>query len=301
MEFVQLRSFCAIVEEQSYSKAAKKGFISQPAISMQIKALENGLDEKLIQRSRNRIVLTEAGKILYQHAKRILHEIDQTKQKIEEIKGLKRGHLRLGCSDTVSHYLLPPLFSNFLNKFPGMDVTIQNKPTSQTVEMLLDQTIDIGIVTLPVNSIKLNIEVLFEYEEIAVCRAEILNLKPASVSFKQLIQHRLLVLEQGTRSRSLLETEFEKRGSYPDSLMEFGSVDVQKKFAEIGFGVAIIPDFAMDPKLTESSLRNYKIKGNPKKQIGWAVRSNQALPPITDAFLTDLTRFLADSRDPIFK
>ena len=294
MEIAQLRSFCAIIEEQSYSKAAKKGFISQPAISMQIKALENGLDEKLIQRSRNRIVLTEAGKILYQHAKLILLEIDQAKQKIEEIKGLKRGHLRLGCSDTVSHYLLPPLLSDFLNKFPGMDVTIQNKPTSQTVEMLLDHTIDIGIVTLPVKSISLNIQVLFEYEEIAVSCAEMSNQKSGRMSFKQLVQHRLLVLERGTRSRSLLEAEFEKRGDSPESLMEFGSVDVQKKFAEIGFGVAIIPDFAIDPKLTESTLKTYKIKGNPKKQIGWAVRSNQPLPPITDAFLTDLTRFLAD-------
>ncbi len=286
-----------IVEEQSYSQAAKKVFVSQPAISMQMKALESGLEEKLFRKSRKRIILTESGRILYQHAKRILREIDHTKQKLAEIKGLQRGHLKLGCSDTVSRYLLPPLFSDFLKKFPGMDVTIQNKPSSQTVEMLLDQSIDIGIVTLPLNAAKLDIDVLFEYEEVAASRSDVLDIKSDTVSFRQMIDKRLLVLEKGTRSRSLLETEFEKQGIYPDSLMEFGSVDVQKTFAEIGFGVAILPDFAVEPEWTESSLKIHKIKGIPKRQIGRAVRSDQTLPPITDVFLTDLTEFLTGIKE----
>jgi len=287
MEIMQLRGFCAVVEEKKFSKAAKRIFVSQPAISMQVKALEYELQEELVIRSRKAILPTPAGKILYQHAKHALEELELAQQKIQELKGAQIGHLSIGCSDTVSNYILPNILSGFLRKFPKVEISIQNKPTMQIIQFIQEMNVDIGIVSLPFANPQLQTQPLFEFKEVALCSKEHPLAGRKQTTLKELTQYRLLVLEATTRSRFLLEKAFAEIGEIPESMMEFGSVEVQKSFAEINLGVAIVPEFSLPSQ--HEKLVSIEIKDIPKRWIGIVYRSREKLSKIAETFLLELT------------
>lgn len=283
MEIMQLKGFCAVVEEQSFSKAASRIFVSQPAISMQIKSLEEELGEKLLKRSKRKIDLTEAGEVLYQRARNILNELELTRQEIEEIHGLQRGKLNLGCSDTVSTYILPSLLQGFIGEYPRIDITVRNKPTMQIVQMIQDGEIDLGLITLPVTNPQLEIHELFNYQDVAICSHNHPLSHHTSVKIENLAVERLLVLEEGTKSRTLLDQKLTISGIIPESIIEFSSVEVQKAFAEIGLGVAIVPDFSVSKSSKE--LHQLQIENLPVRTIGYAIKSNRQIPGLLNKFL----------------
>lgn len=286
MEIAQLKGFRAVVEERKFSLAARRVFLSQPAISMQIKALEEEFGEKLLHRSRKEIVPTAAGKILYQQARKILDEVELTGQKIMNLKGIQIGHLGIGCSDTISHYILPNILKSFLLKFPGIEVGIQNKPTHQIIQMVQDRIVDVGVISLPFTASNLISKRLFTFKEIALCSREHPLAIKKSVDLKSLTRERLLLLEKSTQSRIILEKVFMSLDLNPTAIMEFGSVEVQKSFAEINLGVAIIPEFAFREDNTK--LIALPISDIGEREIGVVYHAKGEASKIVAAFISEL-------------
>lgn len=285
MDIDQLRSLCFIAEEKSFSGAAQRMFITQPAISMQIKALEEEVGRVLLDRSKKEIYLTEEGEILYKHAKSVFNELEHANNEIDELQRLVRGQLTIGCSDTVSSYLLPRIISGYIEKYPDIEITVQNRPSPHIIKMVLDRIADIGLVTMPVDENNLVVRRLFSYKNVAVCSREHPVAELAKITVPALVKQRLLLLEPGTKNRILLDEAFARSGVKPASVMEFGSVEVQKSFAETGIGVAVVPEFAIGKRDKRGGLKSMPIRKLRKNEIGILVKKNRKLSPAVSEFI----------------
>lgn len=286
METDQLRAFCYVVEERSFSRAAGRMFITQPAISMQIKSLEREIGQPLFDRSKKEVLATEAGKVLYTHAKRIFQEMDYARNEIDKVQQLVRGTLTMGCSDTVSSYILPSLLSVFIKQYPFLTITVQNRPSLLITEMVLQGSAEIGFVTMPMKDAHLSIRPFYTYSVVAVCATDHAYAQQSRADLSSLTKHRLLLLEPGTKSRMLLDEAFSRAKITPASIMGFGSVEVQKAFAKKGIGIAIVPDFSVKKEAEQDELAVIPVRGIARRAIGIITRKNSMLSIAAQRFLS---------------
>ena len=135
MTLIQLQSLCLIAEEGSFSRAAERMFVTQPAMSMQIKALEEEIGQTLLDRTGSRVTLTDAGRVLVEGAKDAIARLDDAVQEVARVGGLEHGTLSIGSSDTVGEFYLLPILSSFINRYPGISVTVHNRPTAQIEQL----------------------------------------------------------------------------------------------------------------------------------------------------------------------
>ena len=169
MDLHQLRSFYEVVREQSFTRAADKLFLTQPAISLQIKALENELDEILLERNRRQLRLTPAGEILFAHAKAILSRLEQARDDIAALKQVLRGRLAIGTSDTNCTYVLPGVLAEFRARYPAVELDIRNRMSPEVSNLVLNDEVEFGLATLPVKHRDLVSESLFERRDVLIC------------------------------------------------------------------------------------------------------------------------------------
>ena len=169
MEFHQLRSFCEIARERSFTRAAARLALTQPAISLQIKALEEELGESLLVRHRTRLRLTPAGELLYQHAQAVLASLEAARNDITAFRQGLRGHVALATSDTNSTYILPEVLRQFRECYPQVRIDIRDKMSSQVLQLVLDHEVDFGLATLPLLHPQVTTEMLFTREDVVIC------------------------------------------------------------------------------------------------------------------------------------
>ena len=152
MDLDQMRGFLETARERSFTKAAEKLFLTQPAVSLQVKALEEKLGSRLFERRGKQVLLTEAGRLLYARAEEILDLVQRTEQDIEALGELKTGHLRVGTSDTNCAYILPPVIQAFREVYPGVEIRLTDRMSGEVVRLVLEGTVDFGLATLPIRT-----------------------------------------------------------------------------------------------------------------------------------------------------
>lgn len=290
MEIQHLKSFSTLLREKSFSRAARALFLTQPAISQHIRALENELGEKLIDRTTKQAVATDAGRLLESRIPAIFESLDSIRSEISARKGLMQGALRIVCGDTVAAHLLPRVIAPFWMKYPRLDITVHNSPSEGIVSALLQREAEIGIATLPVRNRFLQVFPLLAYHEVAVSAPD-KKRSTVSITLKELCKERLLLLETGTRHRTMLDAELKRQGIQPSSVLSFSSVAVQKAFAATGIGTAIVPDFAVREELKRGMLSLSKISDLRQKEIGAVTRVRRELSPAGNALLEVLKGF----------
>ncbi|CDM66657.1 LysR family transcriptional regulator [Pyrinomonas methylaliphatogenes] len=161
MEMHQLRYFVAVAETGSFSRAAERCHVSQPSLSQQIMKLEARLGQRLFDRLGRRVVLTDVGRLLLDHATAILAEVEQVERQIREATHTVQGKLAIGAIPTVAPYLLPSTIELFLRRYPEVEITIQEEVTHQLLAATIAGEIDLAIVALPVSDSRLRVEPLF--------------------------------------------------------------------------------------------------------------------------------------------
>jgi len=274
MNLEQLRGFYTVIQEGSFTKAAKKLFRTQPAISAQIKLLEDELGEPLFQRIGKTIRLTQAGEILQQHVAYIFEHLDIAQRQIQELHGLQRGRLIIGSSDTITIYILPPILKAYRQRYPNIEIAIRNKTSLEIVELVLEGLVDFGIVTLPIEHEMLDVEVLFEYPDMAICPSGHPLANQKVISLSELSSYPLLLLEPGSNTRRFLGQVFEAHEIKLHSAMDLGSIDAIKQMVGIGLGISIVPLYAVQKDADDEGLMALPIKELPKRQIG-VIRNRQ--------------------------
>ena len=285
MELNQLRGFYEIARERSFTRAADKLFLTQPAISLQVKALEEELGEQLFERTRKDILITPAGEILLHRIREVFERLDLAREEIAALQHELRGRLVVGTSDTNCTYILPEILRAFRQQHPYVELDIRNRMSSEIMPLVLNNEVDFGIVTLPVRHRDLVSETLFARSDVFICAPGHELAQRKLVRLEEVGEQPLLALERGSTSRQLLEDDFRRVGVVPEVAMNLGGIDVIKRLVEIGLGVALVPRVAVREEVEAGRLVAVRVRGMAPRQIGLVEHRGRRRGPSALAFL----------------
>lgn len=285
MDLYQLRGFFEIARERSFTRAADKLFLTQPAISLQIKALEEELGEILFERLRKNIRLTPAGEILYRRVQEVFDRLEVAREEIATLQQVLRGRLVIGTSDTNCTYLLPGPLQQFREQYAGVELDIRNRMSSEIGQMVLDHAVDFGLATLPAKHRDLVSEELFERSDVLICQPDHPLARRNQVRLQDIVEFPLLALERGSTSRRLLEEAFIRANLELQPAMNLASIEVIKRFVEVGMGIALVPRMAVEKEAESGLLRAVRVRGLEPRVIGLIEHRGRRRSPAAQAFL----------------
>ncbi|WP_274653380.1 LysR family transcriptional regulator [Paenibacillus humicola] len=233
-----LEYFMAVCEEMHFTRAAEKLGISQPTLSQQIRLLERRLEAPLFHRIGKKIYLSEAGTILRKHGLKVFGELAQAQAAINELRGMKRGRLRIGCS---GNHLLLPAIRSFHALYPDVELSVTQLATERTIDLLLHHKIDLGIVFLPIEDEQLESFPLYrEQLQLAVSREHELAGEP-SVPLRRLQHVPVTLMQRNYYVRQMFDKCCEEAGFAVTPILELSTLDTMLQAAKFGIGAAVLP------------------------------------------------------------
>jgi DNA-binding transcriptional LysR family regulator len=240
MDFNYLRTFLEVAERKSFSRAAEKLQMTQPAISAQIRSLETELGERLFERGGGKVSLTAAGKVFEPFAQDCLGKLQHIQLAITDLQLAPRGTLTVSANESTALHVLPSFFSRFRKLYPRVSLGIVRAERSQSIESVLKREADFGVVSTPVKDPRLRIEVIHKDElQLVVSPRNPLSLSSA-VSLEEIAQQPLLLPKQGRR-RDTLDKIFAEHSQPVRSVMELDSTELLKKLIIAELGVGFLP------------------------------------------------------------
>lgn len=248
------RVFLAVAEAGSVSEAARRLFISQPAVSADIASLEASLGTALFVRSRRGVRLTEAGGILRDHVKSAFSLLDAGHRRLRELADLEGGSLRIGASDMTLRFYLLDHIAAFHKAYPGIRLTVTNAPTPRTLSALSDGSIDFGVISGPLPSPAEGVTLLpvRTVQDIVIASPAHPLAGRARIEKEMLAAHPMLMLEGNTSTRAYLEGWLGR--DFPPPAIELATTDLILEFCKRGLGIAaVVSDFAA-PALSSGEL-----------------------------------------------
>jgi len=296
MNLNQLRVFCEVVERKGFTRAAEALYLTQPAVSRQVQELERHFGVDLFEQIGKRIYPTEAGTIVYNYAKEIFHTIDDLNVEINQLKGLKAGHLRLAASATAGTYLLPPLLGVFKRRYPGVDVSLEIHNSRQVEQRLLEyQQLDLGITERPVTERSLYSEP-FDTDRLVVIVSPDHPLATRSVISASDLQGASFILrEVGSGTRDLLEEEFQRLNLQVKRVMELGSTAAVKQAVAAGLGLSVVSSRSIGLEVEAGLLRSLDCPDmRLTREILYVHHKDKRLSRAASAFLQILKKAFPD-------
>jgi DNA-binding transcriptional LysR family regulator len=263
MEDHKLKVFCTVAETKSFSKTSEIIHLTQPAVSLQIQALEEVYETKLFDRSSSTVTLTPSGEVLYKYAKEILNLYASAEKVIGEITGLVKGSISIGASSTIGNYLLPGVITDFKRTHLKIKVHLLVGNTKRVVELLNSGNIDLGLVEGEVTRQKMQVDKLIPDELLLVVPAHHPWAKKKEVSINELTKEPFILREGGSGTRQMIEKFLSVHGVSAHDLkisMVLGSTEAIKAAVENGLGVSIISRWSARKELKYGTLSLLRIK-----------------------------------------
>jgi DNA-binding transcriptional LysR family regulator len=257
--------FRAVAEQSSFRKAAEELYLTQPAVSLQIKALEEDIGVQLFDRTGARIALTEAGKVLLGYSRQANALFVQAEHEIAALSGDHAGQLALGASTTIAQYVLPRLLGEFAREHPRVNPTMISGNTEQIVEAVEEQKIALGLIEGPARSRDVKTEPFLEDELVLIVAAAHEWVELKSIPCSQVAAAPLLMRERGSGTRRVVEMALARQGVKANSLrivMELDSTEAIKSAVEAGLGVGFVSRWAIAKDLRlDNSFRIVEVEG----------------------------------------
>jgi len=239
----RLQVFYTVAKVLSFTKAAETLHMTQPAVTFQVKQLEEFFNTRLFDRTHNKITLTEAGKIVYDYAEKILDHYEKMNSEVRELTGEVTGSLLIGASTTIAEYMLPSLLGAFKKQFEDVNIRLQVGNTDAIVAMVENNMIDLGVVEAPVYNKNLEVEVCRLDEMVLIVPEGHPLSNRDKISVEDMRKYRYISREEGSGSRSVIDNYIREQGlSYSDLnvVMELGSPEAVKMAVESDVGIAIV-------------------------------------------------------------
>lgn len=270
MDLRQLEMFQAIVETGSFTKAGEKLYVSQSAISRQIKLLEEELGDQLFKRIHKRVYLTPTGEVVLQYCHKVFRELRQLAAEISDLTQLRRGTLHLAGGMSVCTYLFPPLLKRYQDLYPNIELSIATGFVEEILRMLRANEVDLALLTLPYDEPGLEVVPALAEEMVLVMNPEHPLASKQEISFADLTPYTFIHFEKGSNTRRLLDQIFEEEQVYFRNSMELQNVEITKPLVEKGLGISIIPYPAVARNKSRESLSYSRIGGRRiYRELGW--------------------------------
>ncbi len=262
MNIKQLEAFALVAELGSFTRAAKIMFMTQPAISFQIRALEEHLGLQLLERADKGVFLTDAGKLVYAEAKKIIAGYRSILEHVAQLQGLAKGTLILGASTIPGEYLLPQFLGEFKQKHPGIELVLEIGSTHRITELVLARQVHLAVVGAVNPHPNLEYTPIFTDEVVVIVARNHPLAGKDSVSIAELTAQSLIFRERGSGTRAVLEERFRQVGIEPGELkivMELGSTRAIITAAQGNLGVGLVSGLAVREALELGSVRKLDV------------------------------------------
>ena len=279
MDIRQFEMFQAIVDTGSFTRAGEKLYVSQSAISRQIKLLEEELGDQVFKRIHRKIYLTPTGEVLLQYTRRIFNEIRLMTSEISDLTHLRRGYLRLAGGMSICTYLFPSLVKEYQQRYPNVELTIATGTNDEILRLLKTNQIDLALLSLPFQDEDLDIHPALTEEMVLVMEDKHPLSTQDRITFKDLTPYTFIHFEKGSNTRKLLDEIFQEEKIYFPNSMELENVEITKPLVEIGLGISIIPYPAVVKDGKNNSLCYRRIQERKiHRELGWiSLRSDYTI------------------------
>jgi LysR family transcriptional regulator, low CO2-responsive transcriptional regulator len=285
MDFDQLETFIEVARLASFSRAAEKRFRTQPAISSQIRSLEEEVGAKLLDRSGGKVSLTASGKLFLKFADESLDARKATITAIAETERVPRGEILVGANEGTCLHILPEVFAQFKKQYPDVSVSIKRADYAKVLESVIDNSVDFGVVSLPVNDNRLTAVLIHKDELIVIVppRHPLAKLKAASA--EDIAQYPLVMPKVG-HTRDALDNLFHQRKLKPRFAMELDSSELLKRFVAADVGVGFISRSNVEEDVKANVLAAIPLAGAQiRRDLALVFRKDKALSRAALAFI----------------
>jgi DNA-binding transcriptional LysR family regulator len=298
MEDHKLKVFCTVAETKSFSKTSEIIHLTQPAVSLQIQALEEIYETKLFDRSSSTVTLTPAGEVLYKYAKEILALYATAEKVIGKLTGLVKGSITIGACSNIGNYLLPSVITDFGKTHLKTKIQLLVSNTKRVVELLNSGNIDIGIVEGDVVRQKMVVKKLISDELLLIVSPNHPWAKKKEVSISDLTKEPFIFREAGSGTRQMMEKFLSRHGITPQDMkvsIVLGSTEAIKDAVENGLGVSIISRWAARKENKYGTLRLLSLKEEKMvRDFSLIINKNSVSSYALDEFLTFLKSYPFD-------
>ena len=285
MNFHQLQIFYQVVQRLSITAAASDLRLTQPAVSLQIKALEKNLGLPLLERGGSKLRLTQAGEALYRCAVSILHAKDEAERSIAELGAATKGKLILGANTTGGMYLLPRIVREFKGLYPETEVIFQIESTEWIYEKILQNVVDMGLVGGPTEDRRFGVEqICLDHVALIVSPAHPFA-RVGKVSLGDLKAQPCILPTQGSRTRQFVERKLKEAGVTLRVAMQLPGTEAVKKAVEANLGMAFVSQFAVERECSVGDLKIIPIgRFEPTRHMELIYRKQKYFSPVAQRF-----------------
>jgi DNA-binding transcriptional LysR family regulator len=291
LNFTQLRVFFFAAKFQSFTIAAQKLFITQPAVTAQIKLFEEYCGLKLFKKKGRKIYLTDQGQTVFNYTCKVFEYVEEIEKVIYEMKELKRGILRLGTTKTYARFFMPFLMTSFHEEYPDIKIRLDEGSSLDMVNSLLDLKNEVAIVAKAEDNAEVCF-IPFSHEELVLILApnhRLANRK--TIYAKDLSVEPIIMKETGSGTRKIVSEYFERHNCFPQILMETSNTEFIKQLVQRGDGVSFLAQEAVVAELQAKKLVTVPLEDRPIfLDVNIAYLKNQLLSPPAQAFLNMLLR-----------
>lgn len=260
LENFRLKVFRTVAEELSFRKAAELLFLTQPAVTFQIKALEEDLGVRLFDRAGGRVTITKQGAILLRYAQKAAAVVSEAEEKLSAGEGQLSGTLALGVSTTIAQYVLPRMLGVFLAEHSRLQFSLHSGNTDTIVQLLLEDKVSIGLIEGPAKHREVRTEPFMEDKLVLITRPDFAL---EGLTREQLVASTLLLRERGSGSRNVVEMALEKAGlklKIFKNVIELDSTEAIKSAVEAGLGVGFVSCWAIYKELELGALKRIEVE-----------------------------------------
>ena len=268
----QLRAFVTLARTASFTLAAKELHLSQSAVSHSVKSLETDLGCRLFDRMSKKVLLTQAGEQLLQHADKILLEMSTARESISQLSKWGHGRLRVGASTTACQYILPEVLSEFKKSFPQADIIVAPGDTREAMELLRSHAVDLALALEPRRDDDFDFEPLFVDEMQFVLSPSHPWAKAGHVVREEIPRQHYVLYHKNSFTFELVEKYFREEDMVLNMVMEFGSMEAIKELVKLGLGVSILAPWIARKEIESGELVSLSL-GKRKLKRTWGVLS----------------------------
>jgi DNA-binding transcriptional LysR family regulator len=285
MDFDQLQTFLEVARHASFSRAAERRFRTQPAISSQIRGLEEEVGAKLFDRSGGRVSLTAAGKAFLTYVEETLHARKSMLVAIAEMERVPRGEIIVGANEGTCLHILPYVFADFKKQYPDVSVNIKRADYAKILDSVIDNSVDFGVVSLPVNDNRLTVVRIHRDDLIIIAPPHHPLGKMKSATIADVAKFPL-VLPKAGHTRDAIEELFQERRLKANVSMELDSSELLKRFVAADVGVGFIARSNVDEDVRAKVLAAIPIAdAQVRRDLALVFRKDKALSRAALAFI----------------
>lgn len=289
MQIETLKVFCDLTETESFTKAAQINQVTQSAVSQQISSLEKQFKSLLIERSKKKFRLTREGQVLYDYSKQIIQSYESLHNRLQEIKEIISGTIRVATIYSIGLHDLPPYLKKFLRSFPTVNVHIEYRRANQVYDDVLGNVVDLGLIAYPVKDAKLELVPLRKDALVMICHPAHPLARNKTIKLSQLNGQKFIGFEPDIPTRKAIDQILKDNNVEVQTVMEFDNIETVKRAVEIEAGISIVPQGTITQEVSKQTLAELKIDGlDLFRPLAAIYKKNKVLSPAMKQFLTIL-------------